>query len=140
MPNVDWDNFPKSMAEQNLKRQAEVDSVYQLHGRHAPAPEPGERADAYDTRVIKPLQRHSEAFGTLDYGSLPGSARRPVREQILQDARHAADNPKVPEGELREVRRADSSGRIISTFHGSPGAWLGQFKLPKQYAKIRDPR
>ena len=134
------DHVPLSGDERKLAVQAEVDPVYQLHGRRAPAPEPGERFDRYDERLITPLQKHSEAFSTLDYGSLPGSARRPIREQILQDARHAADNPKVPEGELREVRRADSSGRIISTFHGSPGAWLGEFKSPKQYAKIREPR
>ena len=134
------DNVPLTQEERKLAVQAEVDPVYQLHGRRAPAPEPGERFDRYDERLITPLQKHSEAFDKLDYASLTGSARRPIREQILQDARHAADHPKTAPGELREIKRADSSGRIISTFVGDPNGWLGEFKLPKQYAKIRDPR
>jgi hypothetical protein len=126
--------------ERKTQAQAAADEVYALHGRRAPQPEYGERFDNYDARLMRPLQKHSPTFGTVDYGSLPESARKPIREHIFNEARHAADHPVVPEGELKEIRRADSSGRVISTFHGSPSAWLGQFKLDKQIARIRDPR
>ena len=124
----------------NRQRQAAADAVYALHGKRAPEPEPNERADRYDERLTVPLQKFSDAFKGIDYASLRENARKPIREHILRDAAHAADHPDVPEGELREIRRADSSGRVISTFHGSPSAWLGEFKLEKQIAKIRDPR
>jgi hypothetical protein len=128
------------LEDRKSELQSKADEVYALHNRRAPAPEYGERLDRYDARLVRPLQQHSPAFSKLDYGSLPEAARVPVRQQIFKDARHAADNPVVPEGELKEIRRRDSSGRVISTFAGSPSAWLNEFKLDKQLAKIRDPR
>jgi hypothetical protein len=130
----------RSTDELNRQRQADADAVYALHGKRAPQPEPNERADRYDERLTTPLQKFSDTWKGIDYGSLREDARTPIRAGILADAAHAADHPVVPEGELKEIRRADSSGRVISTFHGSPSAWLGQFKLDKQVARIRDPR
>jgi hypothetical protein len=40
--------------------------------------------------------------------------------------------PIKPEAlpELREVKTKDLTGRVISTFEGSPSAWLRQFADP----------
>jgi hypothetical protein len=56
-----------------------------------------------------------------------------LEEQIYDDARREAQNPtNVPEGELREVKRMDQSGRPFSTFYGSPKVWMDTFSATKK--------
>jgi hypothetical protein len=46
-------------------------------------------------------------------------------------------NPaSAPPGMLREIRRTDQTGRVISTFVGVPDAWLCEFKQQKMRARI----
>jgi hypothetical protein len=46
---------------------------------------------------------------------------------IFEAARREADKPTmIPEGELREIKRFDQSGRVSLEFHGKPSVWLSQ--------------
>jgi hypothetical protein len=38
----------------------------------------------------------------------------------------------IPEGELREVKRYDQSGRVSLEFYGKPSVWLNQFSQGKK--------
>ena len=35
-----------------------------------------------------------------------------------------------PPPELKEIQTKDAAGRVITTFEGSPSAWMRQFSVP----------
>ena len=78
---------------------------------------------AYRRRLLEPLKRHSDAFKDFDLSKINDEQVMALDEkQIFADAAHAARNPVVPVGQLLEIETADSTGRQISTFQGSPSA------------------
>ena len=63
-----------------------------------------------------------------------------VEQQIFKAAEQEALHPtNIPEGELREVKKLDQSGRPIIEFHGRPGVWMSNFMPPtvKRVKNIR---
>jgi hypothetical protein len=57
-----------------------------------------------------------------------GTAFDLLEKQIFEDARQEAIRPtNIPDGELREVRRYDETGRPFYEFHGKPSSWMSQF-------------
>jgi hypothetical protein len=110
--------------------QAEAHSVLSMHGRPAPPPLQGESFMRYDRRLTDEVKRYAPNFKdvTLDAG---GATYPILKKQVFADALQEARQPTmIPEGELREVKRVDQSGRPFSEFYGSPRSWLNDFSSP----------
>lgn len=112
--------------------QMKADSVFAAQGRRAPVPLPGERCRQYRRRVLMQLQSASPDYRNVDLTTIGDAQMLNIAEkQIFSDAMKAADDI-VPNGQLREVRRTDATGRVITTFIGDPAATWAPFKLGKR--------
>ena len=125
--------IPKSMNDKEYHdmrdTQARADSIYVAFGQRAPRPLDGENLSGYRRRIAKDLQVHSPNWKGIELSAFADDAAFSVAEsQIYADATHAAQNPvDLPEGTLRAVTRADSTGRQITSFYGQPKAWMQAF-------------
>lgn len=123
-----------SDAERNEVADAQVkaDSVFSAFGKRAPAPLSGEKPLSYRRRLMIQLQEHSPDFKSVDLSSIADSALLNVAEkQIYADAQKSASLSVGP-GMLREIKRADATGRQISTFEGDPAATWAPFQSGKR--------
>lgn len=123
-----------SDAERNEVADAQVkaDSVFSCLGKRAPVPLSGEKPLAYRRRLMIQLQEHSPDFKTVDLSSIADSALLSVAEKtIYADAQKSASLSVGP-GMLREIKRADATGRQISTFEGDPAATWAPFQSGKR--------
>ncbi len=112
--------------------QVKADSVFSCFGKRAPVPLSGEKPLAYRRRLMIQLQEHSPDFKTVDLSSIADSALLNVAEkQIYADAQKSASLSVGP-GMLREIKRADATGRQISTFEGDPAATWAPFQSGKR--------
>lgn len=123
-----------SDAERNEVADAQVkaDSVFSAFGKRAPAPLSGEKPLSYRRRLLVQLQEHSPDFKSVDLSSIADAALLGFAEkQIYADAQSAA-SLTVGLGMLREIKRADATGRQISTFEGDPAATWAPFQSGKR--------
>lgn len=123
-----------SDAERNEVADAQVkaDSVFSAFGKRAPAPLSGEKPLSYRRRLLVQLQEHSPDFKSVDLSSIADAALLGFAEkQIYADAQSAASLTVGP-GMLREIKRADATGRQISTFEGDPAATWAPFQSGKR--------
>lgn len=123
-----------SDAERNEVADAQVkaDSVFSAFGKRAPMPLSGEKPLAYRRRMMVQLQEHSPDFKSVDLSAISDPALLAVAEkQIFADAQASAST-SVGAGTLREIRRADATGRLISTFEGDPAVTWAPFQLGKR--------
>lgn len=112
--------------------QVKADSVFSCFGKRAPVPLSGEKPLAYRRRLMIQLQEHSPDFKTVDLSSIADSALLSVAEKtIYADAQKSASLSVGP-GMLREIKRADATGRQISTFEGDPEVTWAPFKSVKR--------
>lgn len=112
--------------------QVKADSVFSCFGKRAPVPLSGEKPLAYRRRLMIQLQEHSPDFKTVDLSSIADSALLDVAEKtIYADAQKSASLSVGP-GMLREIKRADATGRQISTFEGDPAATWAPFQSGKR--------
>ena len=112
--------------------QVKADSVFSCFGKRAPVPLSGEKPLAYRRRLMIQLQEHSPDFKTVDLSSIADSALLSVAEKtIYADAQKSASLSVGP-GMLREIKRADATGRQISTFEGDPEVAWAPFKSGKR--------
>ncbi|MBA8034169.1 NUDIX domain-containing protein [Citrobacter freundii] len=112
--------------------QVKADSVFSCYGKRAPVPLSGEKPLAYRRRLMIQLQEHSPDFKTVDLSSIADSALLSVAEKtIYADAQKSASLSVGP-GMLREIKRADATGRQISTFEGDPAATWAPFQSGKR--------
>lgn len=112
--------------------QVKADSVFSCFGKRAPVPLSGEKPLAYRRRLMIQLQEHSPDFKSVDLSSIADSALLSVAEKtIYADAQKSASLSVGP-GMLREIKRADATGRQISTFEGDPAATWAPFKSGKR--------
>lgn len=112
--------------------QVKADSVFSCFGKRAPVPLSGEKPLAYRRRLMIQLQEHSPDFKTVDLSSIADSALLSVAEKtIYADAQKSASLSVGP-GMLREIKRADATGRQISTFEGDPAATWAPFQSGKR--------
>ncbi|EDB4487740.1 NUDIX domain-containing protein [Salmonella enterica] len=112
--------------------QVKADSVFSCFGRRAPVPLSGEKPLAYRRRLMIQLQEHSPDFKTVDLSTIADSALLSVAEKtIYADAQKSASLSVGP-GMLREIKRADATGRQISTFEGDPAATWAPFQSGKR--------
>ncbi|MBL0880533.1 NUDIX hydrolase, partial [Serratia ureilytica] len=112
--------------------QVKADSVFSCFGKRAPVPLSGEKPLAYRRRLMIQLQEHSPDFKAVDLSSIADSALLGFAEkQIYADAQKSASLSVGP-GTLREIKRADATGRQISTFEGDPAATWAPFQSGKR--------
>ncbi|HGK5171538.1 TPA: NUDIX hydrolase [Salmonella enterica subsp. enterica serovar Bovismorbificans] len=112
--------------------QVKADSVFSCFGKRAPVPLSGEKPLAYRRRLMIQLQEHSPDFKTVDLSTIADSALLSVAEKtIYADALKSASLSVGP-GMLREIKRADATGRQISTFEGDPAATWAPFQSGKR--------
>ena len=112
--------------------QVKADSVFSCFGKRAPVPLSGEKPLAYRRRLMIQLQEHSPDFKSVDLSSIADSALLSVAEKtIYADAQKSASLSVGP-GMLREIKRADATGRQISTFEGDTAATWAPFQSGKR--------
>lgn len=112
--------------------QVKADSVFSCFGKRAPVPLSGEKPLAYRRRLMIQLQEHSPDFKSVDLSSIADSALLSVAEKtIYADAQKSASLSVGP-GMLREIKRADATGRQISSFEGDPAATWAPFQSGKR--------
>ncbi|EKN4803092.1 NUDIX domain-containing protein [Yersinia enterocolitica] len=112
--------------------QVKADSVFSVLGKRAPMPLSGEKPLSYRRRLMIQLQEHSGDYKAVDLSSIADSALLNIAEkQIYADAQSSASLSVGP-GMLREIKRADVTGRQISTFEGDPAATWGPFQAGKR--------
>ena len=132
--SVAADSAERSMAI--VDAQVRCDEVASRFGESAPKPMSGEDPLAYRRRVLRPFQRHSKEFATVDLYKIDGALLDGIEARIYADAAAAADRPEAwPEGRLRERKERDASGRLISTFHGNH-SFVRQFKRPARHVRL----
>lgn len=119
--------------------QSRFDSTYQMLGEHMSAPLPAETPISYRKRLASKIQKHSERFKTTRLDSLDSSVLDEVERNILEDANKLARQPSsaLP-GRLIAIRKADSTGRIITTYSGDPGVWMEPFRSKGFTCKINN--
>jgi hypothetical protein len=123
-----------SEREKNVQEaRAKLDEALYSFNRSAPRPFMDENAELYRKRTLPMVQEHAPNFRNIKVEDARGSAFDLLERQIYEDAHREARHPtQIPEGELREVRRKDASGREMKEFFGSPSAWLSDFSYPKK--------
>lgn len=137
--------FLSSDEETKLQQsRAEYQPLFEGLGRPTPIPFADEENDEFRRRALSNLQSAVPGFEDLKIDSY---LREPnfkyVEKQIFEAAKQEARQPtRIPDGELREVKTQDQSGRLTSTFYGKPSAWMHTFSTgaAKKLAGIRTER
>ncbi|HGW1124334.1 TPA: NUDIX hydrolase [Klebsiella pneumoniae] len=112
--------------------QVKADSVFSSFGKRAPIPLSGEKPMAYRRRLMIQLQEHSPDYKAVDLSAIADSQLLSTAEKhIYADAQKAA-SLSVGSGQLREIKRADATGRQISTFEGDPAVTWAPFQSGKR--------
>lgn len=112
--------------------QVKADSVFSSFGKRAPISLSGEKPMAYRRRLMIQLQEHSPDYKSVDLSAIADSQLLSTAEKhIYADAQKAASLSVGP-GQLREIKRADATGRQISTFEGDPAATWAPFQSGKR--------
>ncbi|QPW09129.1 NUDIX hydrolase [Klebsiella quasipneumoniae] len=112
--------------------QVKADSVFSSFGKRAPIPLSGEKPMAYRRRLMIQLQEHSPDYKAVDLSAIADSQLLSTAEKhIYADAQKAASLSVGP-GQLREIKRADATGRQISTFEGDPAVTWAPFQSGKR--------
>lgn len=112
--------------------QVKADSVFSSFGKRAPIPLSGEKPLAYRRRLMIQLQEHSPDYKAVDLSAIADSQLLSTAEKhIYADAQKAASLSVGP-GMLREIKRADATGRQISTFEGDPAVTWAPFQSGKR--------
>ncbi len=103
-----------------------------------PTPLPGETPLAFRRRAISKYQPKSKNFKSIDLASITDAeAFDAIEAVIIQDAVAAAKAPGVvPMGTIRERKRHDETGRVITEYEGDPAAWTSQFAAPRMVGSL----
>lgn len=116
--------------------QAKADSVYSAFGSRAPRSLRGESLSAYRTRLLNGLKKHSAEWSNVNIAKLDSAVLDIAEAKIYADSMEAAMRPvDLPAGQLREIIKADATGRRISEFVGSPADCWDSFKGVVQISK-----
>jgi hypothetical protein len=105
-----------------------ADEVLKQHNQFAPRFMEGETVTSYQKRLASRVQQHAPSMKNINVRDTRGSAFDLVEKQIYAEARREADRPSnIPDGELREMRKFDATGRPFYEFHGRPSTWMDDF-------------
>jgi 8-oxo-dGTP pyrophosphatase MutT (NUDIX family) len=134
-PRADEDE--KALAD----AQARADSVYHAWGEQAPRFLAGESLNAYTLRLVRKFQSHSPDWKEKDLSKLDSAVLAIAEGQIFKSAVIAAERAvDVPAGQLRQIRKPDDSGRMISTFRGRQTFIAGMKRPSLRVTDIRVPQ
>ena len=107
---------------------AKYEEALQPFNRNAPRPFPEETHEEYRRRALPILQNYAPGMQEVKVHDMRGTAFDMIEKQSFEAAKREADRPTmIPEGELREIKRYDQSGRVSLEFHGKPSVWLDTF-------------
>ena len=117
---------------------ARVEEVASYYDDAVPTPIPGESVVAFRRRAISRYQPKSQKFAKIDLGAITDpEAFDAIEAVILQDAIAAAKAPgAVPLGTIRERKRHDDTGRVITEYEGDPRAWTSAFAAPRMVGSL----
>jgi hypothetical protein len=131
---------------------ARLESQYQydqcflaVTGEHAPKPVVGMSARTYQTYCLNKLKQFSDDWRDKDLTKLDASVFALADRTIRADAIRVGNNPQemsrfIPTGGLlREVRKTDRTGRVISEFVGpvdAPNGAFAPFTMPAHRARF----
>ena len=120
---------PKLMYEAAEK----ADPILKAQNQSAPRWLEGETHMGYRRRLAEKLQPYAPNCQNFILAEAMGGAFETLERQIYDDARKQAERPTmIPEGELKEVKRQDATGRVSSEFYGKASAWLNEFSPGKR--------
>jgi hypothetical protein len=105
-----------------------ADEVLRQHNQFAPRYMEGETLTSYQKRLAGRVQQHAPSMKDINLRESVGTAFSLIEKQIYDEARREAVRPTtIPDGEMREMKKYDATGRPFIEWHGSPKAWLGDF-------------
>jgi 8-oxo-dGTP pyrophosphatase MutT (NUDIX family) len=130
--------LPKQMTDADYSAMADAqvaaDRVLLMHGKRASRPIDGENLIAYRRRLAGDLKEYSSAWKDINLNVISDEvAFKNIEKTIYADAVEAGLHPVVDSADfLREIVEPDVTGRKISTFVGSPSAWMSQFSTNRR--------
>jgi hypothetical protein len=130
--------LPKQMTDADYSAMADAqvgaDRVLMMHGKRAPRPLDGENLAAYKRRLAGDLKEYSPAWKDVNLSAIHDEAAfSNIARTIYADAENAGLHPVIESADfLREIVEPDITGRKISTFVGSPSAWMSQFSTNRR--------
>jgi hypothetical protein len=111
-----------------LQKQSDADQAYRAWGLQAPPPMLGEKLHGYRLRLLQPHKKHSKQFAHAEIDNTDGELLDEIERTILSDSVVASrDAATVLPDQLREIRKFDHAGRVITEFVGQPRVWMSQF-------------
>src|ERR1700679_3799896 len=105
-----------------------ADDLLKPFNQFAPRYMEGETVDGYRKRLAGRVQQHAPSMQNVNLRESIGTGFDLIERQIYDEARREAVRPTtIPDGEMRELKKYDATGRPFLEFHGSPKSWLGDF-------------
>lgn len=102
--------------------------LYESLNRAVPKPLEGEGLVPFKLRMLKDAQQLAPEYKGIDLHNVGLSAIRVFEPQIISAAMKELSHPTmIAEGELKEIKRTDPSGRPYYEFFGRPSSWMNQF-------------
>ena len=102
--------------------------LYESLNRAVPKPLEGEGLVPFKLRMLKDAQQLAPEYKGIDLHNVGLSAIRVFEPQIISAAMKELSHPTmIAEGELKEIKRTDPSGRPYYEFFESPSSWINQF-------------
>jgi hypothetical protein len=110
------------------KLHEKADPFFKPHNRSAPRYMENETPVSYRKRLATNLLEHAPSLKDIKVRDTRGSAFDLIEKQIYDEARREAERPSnIPDGELREMRKFDASGRPFYEFYGRASTWMDNF-------------
>jgi hypothetical protein len=101
--------------------QEKADETLRMFNQSAPRDMEGETVTSYRNRLATRVQQHAPSMKDINLRDATGSAFDLLERQIYDEARREAVRPTtIPDGEMRELRKFDATGRPSIEWHGSP--------------------
>jgi hypothetical protein len=105
-----------------------ADELLKPFNKFAPRYMEGETFDGYRKRLASRVQQHAPSMQNINLRESIGTAFDLIERQIFDEARREALRPTtIPDGEMRELKKYDATGRPFLEFHGHPSNWMDQF-------------
>jgi hypothetical protein len=113
---------------ETAKIQANADDLLRMHNRSARRPLDGETPMSYRRSLAGEIQQVTPNMKNINLREAVGTAFDLIEKQIYDEARREAQRPSnIPDGELREMRKFDASGRPFYEFYGRASTWMDDF-------------
>ena len=119
-----------------VEERSKADEILRQQNRSAPRPFPEERLSQYEKRLTDEVRKIAPSFKDVNLYEASGTAFNFLKSQVYEDAQREALRPtQIPDGELREVKRYDQSGRVSYEYFGKPSTWMNQFSNGRKFLR-----